>query len=298
MHGHHTHGFFRTGGLVAAIGLGLAFPQLYHFRFLIPFLLMVMLFFVFLRVSAPLHALRPSHLWLLLWNIGLAPAVYGAVTALGGSHELALAAFLAAITPTGTAAPVVMGFLNGRVEYVILSFLVTTLTFTFVIPVLFPIFLGSPTPGIMVLIFKSVSSVIFIPMVLAAVIRWRVPSAREWYHKTQTFSFLLWAATLCLMTANASRFMHDRSAASAGFLGAVLGVTFVICALNFGVGFLLGGKDFRHECSQSLGQKNTSLTFFVGVTFASPAVALGPCLYILWHNLWNAIQLAMARDEE
>ncbi|MEG2248861.1 MAG: hypothetical protein RSB88_08120, partial [Akkermansia sp.] len=46
------------------------------------------------------------------------------------------------------------------------------------------------------------------------------------------------------------------------------------------------------ECSQSLGQKNTTLTIFLAMIYApSPIAALGPTFYVLWHNLWNAWQL-------
>ncbi|MEK7414548.1 MAG: hypothetical protein AAB263_14635, partial [Planctomycetota bacterium] len=46
------------------------------------------------------------------------------------------------------------------------------------------------------------------------------------------------------------------------------------------------------EASQSLGQKNTTLTIWMAATFANPIVALAPTFYVLWHNLVNAAQLA------
>jgi BASS family bile acid:Na+ symporter len=29
----------------------------------------------------------------------------------------------------------------------------------------------------------------------------------------------------------------------------------------------------------------------LALTYATPLVALGPTIYVLWHNLWNAWQL-------
>jgi hypothetical protein len=45
------------------------------------------------------------------------------------------------------------------------------------------------------------------------------------------------------------------------------------------------------EASQSLGQKNTTFTIYLALTFANPLVALGPTCYVLWHSLWNSWQL-------
>ena len=63
-------------------------------------------------------------------------AVLGLVFAIGcggksdsdggaGGSEIALAGFFAGITPTAIAAPVIISFLRGRVEYVVAAFLLT-----------------------------------------------------------------------------------------------------------------------------------------------------------------------------
>ena len=65
----------------------------------------------------------------------------------------------------------------------------------------------------------------------------------------------------------------------------------LVCAANFAVGRLLGGKKFSREASQALGQKNTTLTIYLALTYASPLIALGPTFYVIWHNLWNSWQL-------
>ena len=65
----------------------------------------------------------------------------------------------------------------------------------------------------------------------------------------------------------------------------------LVCGFNFGLGYLLGGRTRAAECSQALGQKNTTLSIYLALTYASPIAALGPTFYVLWHNLWNAWQL-------
>ena len=71
----------------------------------------------------------------------------------------------------------------------------------------------------------------------------------------------------------------------------IAAVTLFICAINFTLGRLIGGRAYGAEASQSLGQKNTSFTLLLALTYANPLVALGPTCYILWHNLWNSWQL-------
>jgi hypothetical protein len=53
----------------------------------------------------------------------------------------------------------------------------------------------------------------------------------------------------------------------------------------------IGGRGLVRECSQSLGQKNTTFTIFLALTYGRPLIALGPTCYVIWHNLWNAWQL-------
>jgi len=67
--------------------------------------------------------------------------------------------------------------------------------------------------------------------------------------------------------------------------------TLAVCILNFFTGWLIGPRRCKLESSQLLGQKNTSFTIYLAITFASPVAALGPLFYILWHNSWNAIQM-------
>ena len=65
----------------------------------------------------------------------------------------------------------------------------------------------------------------------------------------------------------------------------------MICAASFTIGSFLEKKRLRRESSQSLGQKNTTLTIYLALVYASPLAAMGVISYVLWHNSYNAIQL-------
>jgi BASS family bile acid:Na+ symporter len=71
----------------------------------------------------------------------------------------------------------------------------------------------------------------------------------------------------------------------------VAALSLLTCIASFTLGRLIGGRAFAPEASQALGQKNTTFTIYLAMTYANPLVALGPTFYVLWHNLWNSWQL-------
>jgi BASS family bile acid:Na+ symporter len=79
---------------------------------------------------------------------------------------------------------------------------------------------------------------------------------------------------------------------------AVTGViALVICAVNFAGGYLITGR-FKRESSQMLGQKNTTFALYLALQYASGEAALATVFYVLYHNLWNSIQLAFVRERK
>lgn len=286
-------GFERTLAILLAIALGALAPGAHAFSGMIRWLVMAMLFLVFLQTRLSRGIWHRSHLWLVAANLGMGFAAYGIGWAIGG-RDLALAGFFAGITPTATAAPVIVSFLRGRVEYVIGAFLLTNVVIATLLPLILPVVLGKATPALFAQVTGSVASVVFLPMVAAWVVRMVRPSAAGWPDKLRNVSFGMWVAAMFLITANGSDFLrhqHDTPALALGQIGVT---TLLVCAANFGLGRLIGGREFRREASQSLGQKNTTFSIYLALTYASPLIALGPMCYVLWHNLWNSWQLHLA----
>src|SRR4051812_43994880 len=123
---------------------------------------MAMLFIVFLQTRFSRSALSRSHLILLAANIALGFAGYGAGWVIGG-RDIALAGFFCGITPTAIAAPVIISFLRGRVDYVVSAFLLTNITIAALLPLLLPLVLGHATPAAFVQVSGSVGLVVFVP---------------------------------------------------------------------------------------------------------------------------------------
>jgi len=290
-------GFARTAAILSAIALGAFIPQAHTLAPAIRWLVMGMLFLVFLQSRLSRSTLHRTHVVLLLTNIALGFGGWGIGWLIGGS-DIALAAFFCGITPTAIAAPVIISFLRGRVEFVVAAFLLTNITISALLPLLLPLVLGRATPQAFLHVSTSVGIVVFIPMLLAWTVRTGYPKAAEWPGRLRNVSFGIWVTTMFLITSNASNFLRQQADASRGTLLQIALASLIVCAASFALGRLIGGREFSREASQALGQKNTALTIYLALTYAGPVVALGPACYVIWHNLWNSWQLHRAAARE
>ena len=78
-----------------------------------------------------------------------------------------------------------------------------------------------------------------------------------------------------------------------------MAIDLALCVLWFGLGALLGGRRRRRECSQLLGQKNTSYTTYLALACDPTGFSmLGPAFYVFFHNAWNGLQLIFHRPRK
>ena len=283
-------GFLRTAAIIVAFVFGALIPQAEAGAWLIRWLIMGMLFLVFLQTKLSREALRPSHGMLLTINLVMGFVGWGLGWVIGG-REVALAGFFCGITPTATAAPVIVSFLRGKVDYVVAAFLLTNVVVAALLPALMPLMLGKTAPTAFIAVLGSVGLVVFGPMVLAWLVRKIYAKAASWSKRMSNVSFGAWVLTLFFITARVSAFLRAQSELPQELLIKIGGLSLALCVANFALGRIVGGKEFAREASQSLGQKNTTFTIYLALTYANPLVALGPTCYVLWHNLWNSWQL-------
>jgi BASS family bile acid:Na+ symporter len=228
---------------------------------------------------------KKSVIWILLANIALAFASYAVLVRV--DMVLALAAFMTAIAPTATAAPVLIGFIQGEIEYVVTAVLFTNVSIAIVIPLTLPSLLGADVHITFRQVLQPVLITMFVPLILSRLVSY-LPKVQAFVRQGKTFSFPLWLLNLFIVTANASNFLRTDRSDSAITLITMALISLVICIVNFGVGALLGGRRNWQEASQSLGQKNLSFVIWVALTFINPLVAMGPTFYILFHHLYNS----------
>ena len=273
-------------GLLATMMLGALSPQFHTLSFLIQYLLMAMLFFAFLDIEFKPQTFQKSVLWVLLANVAVAFMSYVALASF--DIMLALTAFLTAIAPTAIAAPVIIGFIKGEIEYVVTAVLITNVSSALIIPLALPFLLGADVQISIREVLQPVLIVMFVPLILARVVARFSLKTQAFIRKGKSFSFPIWLINLFIISANASNFLRNENSNSTLTLITIALISLVICIVNFGVGALLGGRRNWQEASQSLGQKNLSFVIWIALTFVNPLVAMGPTFYVLYHHLYNS----------
>lgn len=253
--------------------------------------LMVIFYFVILKIDFRKLMPRREHLKILFANILLGVVPF-ALLSLAGYRSLALAAFFVGITPTANAAPVVMDFLGGKVEFVLTGFALTNIFITLALIGLIPLVTGNFNASFAGAVAAQIALLLLVPALCGALTRWICCKLNR---KAPTIpslaSFSIWSFTLFVISAQSTLFFqtHPEMTIKTALLIAL--ISFLLCAVNFTLGKYAGGKEYRRESSQTLGQKNTTLTIFLALSFGTPESALGPVFYVLWHNLWNAFQM-------
>jgi BASS family bile acid:Na+ symporter len=286
-----TKNFLTTKGkgfsLLIAMLVGIFLPQAHQYDYTIQYLLIAMLFFAFLDIDL-FHprANQKGALWILLANLGIAFLVYGILAPF--DHQIALAAFITAISPTAISSPVIVGFVDGDMEYIIAAVILTNIAVALVIPFALPHLAGAHIQIAAFDMLRSVAITMFVPMFLAQGVKALSPSAQKIIRKGKSLSMPLWLITLVIISAKASDFLRSENTASLATLGKIALVSLAIAMLNFGIGVRLGQPSRWRESGQALGQKNLSFTIWVALTFINPLVAMGPTFYILYHHIYNS----------
>lgn len=273
-------------GLLTTMALGALFPQAHVLSFLIQYLLMVMLFFSFLDIKFTARTFQKSVLGVLLANLAVGFLSYALLISF--DSIFALTAFMTAIAPTAIAAPVIISFIRGEIEYVLAAVLVTNISSAVIIPVTLPFLIDSQIQIAVWEVLEPVLIVMFAPLILAQLVSRVSFQMQEFFLKGKQFSFGIWMVNLFLISANASNFLRREDSNSFTTLLVIALISLVLCIVNFGLGALLGGRQYWQEASQSLGQKNLSFVIWIALTFINPLVAMGPTFYILYHHLYNS----------
>ena len=182
---------------LALLLLGAMLPQLHVFSPLIQYLLMVMLFFSFLDTKFSPTTFQKSIFGVLLANIAIAFIVY--IVLLQFNRSLALAAFMTACAPTAIAAPVITGFVKGKVEYVVSAALLTNIASAVIVPLVLPSLLGADIQISIPEVLLPVLIVMFVPLLLAQLAARLPPKAQDFIRKGKPISFPIWLANLLII---------------------------------------------------------------------------------------------------
>ena len=136
--------------------------------------------------------------------------------------------------------------------------------------------------------------------------------------------FYLWVASIVILTATVTEtVIFNYQLQITNMIILIIG-SFLACLFQFGVGKFIGyhmpapskGRDYQDvlinpaaapktmagvssiTAGQAFGQKNTSLGVWMAQTYLDPLSSLGAAAYIIWQNIFNSAQLAIAAHKK
>ncbi len=281
--------------LPVAMILGISFHrELSFFSPVIPYLLSLMLFITYSRVSwTDIRLTRFHYILLAIQYVGSA-LVYVALRPF--NEVLAQAAMICVLTATATSAPVVAGILGGSISVTAAYSIISNLSVAFIAPVFLSL-IGDSGASVSLgssfwHIFRSVMPILVVPFLLAFFIQKTIPRVHNKIQSAQIVSFYLWAAALTVVIGNVTQYVRLQDDGNYTLEGIIALTSLVICLLQFYFGRRIGRKFGRTIArGQGLGQKNTVRAIWLTQTYLNPLATLGPGMYVLWQNLVNSWQI-------
>lgn len=270
--------------LLTSITLGIILPYGHEYRFLIRYFLMVLLFFSFLDIKVKKEIISQKHFFILCITIFIALLFYYGIKFF--NESLAQTAFITAIAPTAIAAPVIISLRKGKVEFVLFSLLLNNVVITLLIPFLLPIIINNNADISIGKIFVPVIITLSIPFALAQLIKIISPIIWKKLIEWKDMSYYLLIINVYIATSDASNYIQNELTGDIQIVIFIAIISALLCTIFFSLGWIIGGKDFRAEASQSLGQKNNAFTIWIALTFMKPITVLGPVFYVLYQNIY------------
>lgn len=279
----------KTLFLIATISIGIFFPFTHSFSFLIKYLLMIMLFFSFIKMDVKKEHFTKSHIYILLINLFVPIISYLLIRPF--NLELSQIVFITAIAPTAIASPVIVNLLKGKIEYTVISILVTNFTIAFILPFLIPEILNNSSSISVSDVLFPVATVFLIPYALSLIIKHFSNKLKTVLAGFNKYVFYILVLNINLGTSKASYYIQQNMSFSDPIIYQIALFSFLLCVFFFNAGKFVVPKNLRVEGGQSLGQKNNGFTVWVALTFISPLAVLGPVFYILFQNIYISWQL-------
>jgi BASS family bile acid:Na+ symporter len=277
-----------------------AYPWVSRLIILAPYIIFIMLFITFCKLSPRDIHIRPPHIWLLFIQMVGCLIVYGLVRLY---HPIvAQGAFICVLAPTAISAAVITGMLGGNVAFLTSYLLLCNIGVAIAAPLFFP-FIGLHTEmsfaEAFIYICKKVLPILLFPLFVAWIMQRSVPKVTKTIANIPSLSFYLWAVALTIVTGNTAKFLVEQKNPDYK-----VEISLAVAALFICVGqFLLGrriGKRYGDpvSCGQGLGQKNTILAIWMAQTYLNPISSVAPAAYVLWQNIINSYQLYLKGKKE
>ncbi|MBO5683391.1 MAG: hypothetical protein J6R92_00440 [Akkermansia sp.] len=259
----------------------------------------LMLSITFLGIDTSRLKPQRMHLWLLL-GIQLIGISLWAFARVLGYPVLAESLFFCGIAPVAIAAPVIVNLLKGNVEFTTTAMVLSQIVFGLLMPLLMPLVVqveGFCYIELAAEVAMQLATVLGIPALIAIVLRLVYPPCKAWTSSLRDVSLGIWIINLTIIAGVGTQRVLAMDISWWNMLPLVLG-SLIVCITGFVAGYKLGPRGLKRECSQCLGQKNTILTLYIASQwYVHPLAYIGPAFYVFFHNIANALQIALANRE-
>lgn len=265
------------------------------------------LFFTFCKIDIKEMKPRKWHITLLLVQTVLCVVCMLTIKHCfrsGAFNELLAEGVLAClISPTAAASAVITGKLGGSsaslTSYTLESNALSAVLITILCPMIHPIQGLSMLAAFVTVLYKT-SLLLILPFILALAIKYALPRLYARIAALKDVAFYLWGFTLILVTGLTMRVV-DINASDYRLETALVVSAAMVCAVKFAFGKFIGHLYSREDmisAGQAFGQKNTSFTIWMALTFLNPISAVAPGSYVIWQNIFNSFQLWQKRKEQ
>lgn len=270
--------------LLISILLGIFLPYGHHYVFLIRYFLMLLLFFSFLDIKTNKEIIHKIHFLILTIIIVSSLVLYYIINFFNTS--IAQTAFITSIAPTAIAAPVIISLRKGKVDFVMFSLLLNNIIISLLIPFLLPLVTQSTHQIKLSDVLFPVLITISIPLFLSQATRLTLPKIWKKLVEWKDSSYYILIANIYIAVSDASTYIRNENSDNLQLVFLIALISGLLCFFFFGLGWLIGGKEYSAESSQSLGQKNNAFTIWIALTYMNPLAALGPVFYVLYQNVY------------
>ncbi len=259
---------------------------------LTPSLIFIQLLLTFCRVD--LRDIRPKKWHFILLAIQVVGGAVGYFLLLPVNEVLAQGALVCFICPTATAAAVITSKLGGSAATIISYTVLINITVAILVPLAFPLVYEQANMSFLaafLTILSKIFPLLILPLVVAIILKYCVPSAYGWLRDHSSMAFYVWAVALALVMGKTAKSIVDDEGHFMQIVWLAL-VSLVICALQFFFGKRIGGQNGeRISGGQALGQKNTVFGIWLAYTYLNPITSVSMGAYVLWQNTINSWQL-------
>ncbi|MDQ7816439.1 MAG: hypothetical protein RDU14_05390 [Melioribacteraceae bacterium] len=282
--------------LLLTISIGVLFPYGHEYTFLIRYFLMLMLFFSFLDVKVDKEIITKKHFVILFTILISSSLIFLLIKPF--SIELAQTAFITAIAPTAIAAPVIISLKRKKVEFVAFSLLLNNFVVASLIPFMLPFVVQNNTDISILDILFPILITFSVPFAAAQILKIVFPKFWKKLVNWKDVSFYILILNIYIATSDASNYIRSEFSTNLEIVFLIAGSSALLCIFFFSLGWFIGGKEYRHEASQSLGQKNNAFTIWIALTFMNPISVVGPVFYVFFQNLYISYELHKHRHSQ